>query len=159
MTNEDKGLTGLVNLGNTCYLNSCMQILSHCHCLNDLLEKVDNNKLNNILDSVLTVEWKSLKQLMWSKNCIVSPNRFLNCVQQISKSKNIELFSGFAQNDLPEFLIFIIDCFHNSLKRDVTITISGEAMNETDKLAQTGMKFLSFSVSFGTTSKASPTIP
>ena len=28
---ENKGLTGLSNVGNTCYLNSCMQILSHTY--------------------------------------------------------------------------------------------------------------------------------
>jgi ubiquitin carboxyl-terminal hydrolase 8 len=133
---KEKGLTGLANLGNTCYINSCMQILSHCYILNELIDKINLDKLNKTEDSILLIEWKNLKDLMWSKNCIVSPNRYVNTIQKISINKNIELFSGFAQNDLPEFLIFVIDCFHNSLKRKVEMNIVGSALNETDNLAK-----------------------
>ncbi len=132
---KNKGLTGLSNLGNTCYLNSCMQILSHCYDLNNILDKLDVNKLNKIDDSILLIEWINLKNLMWSKNCIISPNRYVNTIQNISNKKNIELFSGFAQNDLPEFLVFLIDCFHNSLKRKFEMNISGKCINKKDELA------------------------
>jgi len=133
---KDKGLTGLANLGNTCYLNSCMQILSHCYIFNEMIDKLDFNSLNKIQDSVLLIEWNNLRKLMWSQNCVISPNRYVNSVQKISHNKNIELFSGYAQNDLPEFLVFIIDCFHNSLKRKVEMNIIGNSQNKTDELAK-----------------------
>tara|TARA_B100000424_G_scaffold184899_1_gene143386 strand:+ start:409 stop:1431 length:1023 start_codon:yes stop_codon:yes gene_type:complete len=130
---KDQGLTGLANLGNTCYINSCMQVLSHCYPLNEVIDNLVN--LNDIEDSILLIEWKKLKDLIWSKNCTIAPNRFINVIQQISLKKNKELFTGFAQNDLPEFLIFIFECFHNALKREVNMQISGNEYNETDKLA------------------------
>lgn len=139
---KDRGLTGLANLGNTCYINSTMQILSHCYVFNEVLENIDFKKLNNVNDSILLNEWKDLKDLMWSKNCTISPNRFINSIQQISSSKNLELFSGFAQNDLPEFLIFIIDCFHNALQRNVEMNIVGSAKNNTDNLAKICYKMI-----------------
>lgn len=134
---ENKGLTGLSNVGNTCYLNSCMQILSHCHILNEIIEdNINKNKVNNSIDSVLLIEWNNLRQLMWSKNCIVSPNRYVSAVQKISHQKNRELFTGFIQNDFPEYLIFLLECFHNSLKRQVDMKIKGDVKTELDKLAK-----------------------
>lgn len=135
---KNKGLSGLTNLGNTCFINSVLQVLSHTYEFNLFL---DNKKYikklnNNKYDSVLLIEWDNLHEELWKENTVVTPNKFVNVIHKLSKIKRIETFSGFSQNDLPEFLIFIIDCFHNALSREVSMNIEGNVINEKDKIAR-----------------------
>ena len=54
---------------------------------------------------------------MWMKIKVISPNGFVKSIQRVARIKDKEIFTGFAQNDLTEFLGFVIDCFNNSIKR------------------------------------------
>ena len=72
---------------------------------------------------------------MWSQNCIIEPGRFIQHVQKVAKEKNMSIFTDFSQKDVSEFLLFIIDCFHNDIARPVKMQIHGDAVTETDTLA------------------------
>ena len=132
---KDKGLTGLANVGNSCYINSCMQLLSHTYELNEFLDTFKQNKLTNNIESVILIEWNNLRKLMWSENCTIAPWGFIKAVQHVSTQKELNLFSGYMQNDVTEFLLFIIDCLHTGLKREVDMIISGNIKNNVDTLA------------------------
>jgi ubiquitin C-terminal hydrolase len=141
---KKKGLTGLANLGNTCFLNSCAQALSHLHELSEFLssEKCKTCLKPTIPDCIITKEWNDLRDIMWKNNGTVSPNRFVHFVQQLAAEKGRELFTGWAQNDMPEFLLFVIECMHNSVSRPITMKINGHIENSVDKIAVECYKML-----------------
>tara|TARA_B110000444_G_scaffold245129_1_gene265271 strand:- start:1841 stop:2878 length:1038 start_codon:yes stop_codon:yes gene_type:complete len=133
---NNMGLTGLTNLGNTCFMNSVLQCLSHTYELNDFLSTEEyKKKLNRVPDSLILWEWDKLRKQMWSENCIISPGGFLHSIQRIARIKDAELFTGYLQNDLTEFLDFLINCFHTSIKREVKMTITGEQSTTQDEMA------------------------
>ena len=74
-------------------LNSCMQVLSNIPELKEILTNkshiINSNKQN--IDKKLIKEWIDLHNLMWSKNCIISPGRFVKQYRQLQK-RRIEIY-------------------------------------------------------------------
>ena len=132
-----KGMIGLENLGNTCFLNSCIQVLKHIYEINIFLNSDKCSKLiKNNDDSILLKEWNDLFNLMWSDNGLIRPSKFVSSIQTVAKIKKKDLFTTNRQNDMPEFLMFFIECLHNSISRPVDMLISGKIENKTDSIAK-----------------------
>ena len=132
-----KGMIGLENLGNTCFLNSCIQVLKHIYEINNFLISEKCSKLiKNTHDGILLKEWNELYNLMWSDNGLIRPSKFVSSIQTVAKIKKKDLFTSNRQNDMPEFLMFFIECLHNSISRPVDMLISGKIENKTDSIAK-----------------------
>jgi ubiquitin C-terminal hydrolase len=139
----ENGHTGLQNLGNTCFLNSCTQALVHTYeihemlnrqTVNDHLKNADTNP-KKVFDAHIFKEWKDLTETMWSGNGSVKPIKFVSAIQQVAHKKGVDIFTGWAQNDVTEFLRFVVNCFHASIARGVKVNITGKPETATDQLA------------------------
>tara|TARA_B100000900_G_scaffold249720_1_gene212613 strand:+ start:1318 stop:2394 length:1077 start_codon:yes stop_codon:yes gene_type:complete len=140
---KDAGFTGLANLGNTCFMNSALQCLSHTYELNNFLDsETYKTRLNDKPESLILCEWDNLRKMMWSENCTISPGGFVGAIQKVARIKDRVIFTGWAQNDLTEFLQFITECFHESICREVEMNIQGNAITNTDKLALACFKMM-----------------
>lgn len=135
----ENGYTGLSNLGNTCFLNSCIQILTHTLELHTIfknpavISRIEANK--HLDESIILKKWKTLAELMWSGNGVVRPQKFVASIQQVAHRKDIEIFSGWAQNDVTEFLRFVVNCFHTCISRPVKVSIKGKVKTKLDTIA------------------------
>jgi ubiquitin C-terminal hydrolase len=136
-----KGLSGMSNLGNTCYMNTAIQCLSNSLLLTNYFLK--NKYLEDINTEVpehhLVLEWKRLLGGIWQSNCTIAPHSF-NHIVNILAMKNGFMFTPGQHHDLQEFLVFFIDTMHKALSQEVIITISGDPKNTFDKRALDAME-------------------
>ena len=135
---QGNGLTGLANVGNTCYLNSCIQALSHTLELQEALDKSNRvpRRLRKCAESLALVEWTKLRDLMWKEDCTIAPHGFVGALRRVSHAKDMDLGIGSEQNDAQEFLQFLMECFHTALGREVSMTVDGTPKTDQDRLAQ-----------------------
>jgi len=129
---------GLINLGNTCFLNSCMQIFKNIHEFNNIIDnKIKTSQYNkNIPDSKILIEWNSLrKQLCTNGKGSIAPTSFVNNIHKLAKLKKRDLFAKYAQNDMTEFMQFFLESIHNSITRPIHFNIEGNASNSIDLIA------------------------
>jgi ubiquitin carboxyl-terminal hydrolase 8 len=127
---HNKGLSGLVNMGNTCWLNSATQLLSNVLPLTAyFLENEYRDDINiSKKEFKFLKEWLKLLQGIWSENCTIKP---------ISYHRHFyNFYDGglYDQEDSEEGLSKILDLLHEALSYEVDIKHNGIPKNKTDRL-------------------------
>ena len=137
--NTKNGLVGLVNLGNTCYMNSALQCLSNCEYLTKyFLSGYYKRELNitskygsggKIVESyvdLLNKLWKETKEY-------VNPIEFFRTFVS-----HVKLFANNSQHDSHEMLIYLLEKLHEDLNRNKEkqyIELNEKGENEDDIMA------------------------
>ncbi|XP_036850138.1 ubiquitin carboxyl-terminal hydrolase 19 isoform X4 [Manis javanica] len=112
------GFTGLVNLGNTCFMNSVIQSLSNTRELRDFFHDRSfeaeinyNNPLGT--GGRLAIGFAVLLRALWKgTHHAFQPSK----LKAIVASKASQ-FTGYAQHDAQEFMAFLLDGLHEDLNR------------------------------------------
>lgn len=109
--------TGLHNLGNTCYMNSALQVIANLQVFHEyFVTKQQHTKQMNLKNpdgykGELVTSFAQLINAMYNdKDEIVIPREFKRIVAKCS-----EQFSGFDQQDSQEYLSFLVDGLHEEL--------------------------------------------
>lgn len=133
---NDTNICGLYNLGNTCYMNSILQILFHTYELQDVLSKPAIDKLEDTDHNKLLKELSYLLEETQKSNESISPQAFLQEFQAYAVKHKLDNFVGFDQNDASEFLIILMDYLYECLGRPVNMNVRGSVVNKKDALAK-----------------------
>lgn len=112
------GLTGLKNMGNTCYMNSVLQCLSATPSLAQFFIRGEHHRYVNPNGSPETTQrlldaFAQLLSILWSEQySAVAPMPFRAVLCHV-----LPIFGGWEQHDCHEFLSFFADALHEGLNR------------------------------------------
>ena len=115
-----EGQCGLWNIGNTCFMNSVLQCLSHTEDLSKLARSssassavVNKGSVSSAKDQKIWNEFCKLLTQMWQPGVkSVNPSDL-----KMALSSKYRMYSGSAQQDAQEFLRYLLDALHGAMNK------------------------------------------
>jgi ubiquitin C-terminal hydrolase len=134
--NPKKGQLGLVNLGNTCYLNSALQCLRHVPDLTVFFHKHSDTWIHEKVtkESTLCKAYKELVTGLWSQvgPAAMRPAGFVHYFRDALKDcPTYEHMISPQPHDSGEALTFLLDQLHEGMKKPLNINVVAEKTSPT----------------------------
>jgi ubiquitin carboxyl-terminal hydrolase 20/33 len=139
---KQRGLVGLFNQGNSCYMNAAIQALSNCPPLREYfrsyLPSVSKDR-NTPINDLLTIRrpisdaFQDLILKMWSekKADAIRPMLFLYKIKE-----RCAQFKGYTQQDAQEFIRCFLDVLHQELRHPIIQSFSEKNNKRDEKLVE-----------------------
>ncbi|XP_046682742.1 ubiquitin carboxyl-terminal hydrolase 2-like isoform X2 [Homalodisca vitripennis] len=126
-TSQDQGgLTGLSNIGNTCFLNAIVQCLSNTKVLLEYITNKDYiNEIRSSAKASLMKRFADLIKGLWQGG--------ISSITILSFKKEVDVYAprflGYAQQDAQEFLRYLLEGLHDELNR-----VTSQSRNLTEEI-------------------------
>ncbi|XP_004640509.1 ubiquitin carboxyl-terminal hydrolase 20 [Octodon degus] len=117
---KPRGLTGMKNLGNSCYMNAALQALSNCPPLTQFFLEC-GGLVRTDKKPALCKSYQKLVSEVWHKRrpSYVIPTSLSHGIKLVNP-----MFRGYAQQDTQEFLRCLMDQLHEELKEPVVASMA-----------------------------------
>jgi ubiquitin C-terminal hydrolase len=127
-----KGVVGIQNMGNMCYVNAIIQLLRTCQelsmfCLTQSVDQLATKKV--------VLAYKDILATIWSahKPAYVRPLAFISEIGRAVQNTPYDMFGHHMQQDAHEYISYLLDQFHEELSVSVVFESEEKTM---DSMAQ-----------------------
>lgn len=133
-------MSGLSNVANGCYINAALQLFAKIPSLSNLATMAFTDNTHQYLQQhkdliPLLQEWNAIHQeLTTGSKPIVNAVKFSVELCKYSTEHDLDFELG-EQSDSTELFMFLLECVHLTLSREVSATLKGHAVTKTDQLA------------------------